>query len=412
MTLRLDAADRDMLGGGRGEGVALAMRVVTRAAEAMGAAHLLDISSAHVDGCLYLGRVGLDFARALVDGEASTVVPTTLNVGSLDLLHPDMVRVDDRLRAESRALMDAYVSLGCRPTWTCAPYQLTQRPGVGDQIAWAESNAIVFANSVLGARTERYGDFIDISAAVTGRVPAYGLHLDQGRLPTLVVAASMVSAWLEDDAGYALLGVVLGRVAGSQVVALTGLPTSTTEDQLKALGAAAASSGALAMFHVTGLTPEAPTEAELAGMGLGVIEVDPAMLADAQRSLITTGSDVVDAVSLGTPHYSIGQIGRLVTLLAGRRCQIPLYVNTSRHQLGDVPESQLAALEMSGVRIVTDTCTYITPILAPDVGVVMTDSAKWAFYAPANLGVDVVFGSTTSCVETATTGRLQDPAGS
>src|SRR5690606_36317562 len=155
MSLQLTAADQAMLAGEEGEGVALAMRVLVATAEAMGAERLLDIESAHVDGCLYHGPSGLDFARALVDGGARVRVPTTFNVSSLDLLHPELVRLDRRTADEAKALMDAYVALGCRPTWTCAFYQLPERPRLGSQIAWGESNAIVFANSVLGARTER-----------------------------------------------------------------------------------------------------------------------------------------------------------------------------------------------------------------------------------------------------------------
>ena len=170
-----------MLDGDRGEGPRIAMELVMGAAKALGAERLLDISGAHIDGCLYHGQASLDFALRLVEAGAKAAVPTTLNVSTLDLLHPERFRGDPELAAQGRRLMDAYVEMGCRPTWTCSPYQLMERPSFGDQVAWAESNAIVFANSVLGARTGRYGDFIDISAAVTGRAPAAGLHLDAGR---------------------------------------------------------------------------------------------------------------------------------------------------------------------------------------------------------------------------------------
>ncbi|MFM7719019.1 MAG: aconitase X, partial [Actinomycetota bacterium] len=183
----LSDRDRAVLGGADGEGAALAMRIVVGLARAMGAPRLLDVSAAHIDGCLYLGRAGLDLVERLASGGARVRVPTTLNVGSLDLLHPDRFRGDPETAALGRRLMDRYVELGASPTWTCAPYQLPERPGLGDQIAWAESNAIVFANSVLGARTNRYGDFIDVAAAVTGRVPDAGLHTDAGRRATLVV---------------------------------------------------------------------------------------------------------------------------------------------------------------------------------------------------------------------------------
>ena len=174
--LTLELSDRAQLAGHHGEAPRLAMRIITRLARVTGAPRLIDITAAHIDGCLYHGQASLDFAERLAAAGGRVVVPTTLNVGSLDLLHPHLYRGDPETARRARRLMDAYVALGCAPTWTCAPYQLPDRPALGQQVAWAESNAVVFANSVLGARTNRYGDFLDICAALTGRVPDAGLH--------------------------------------------------------------------------------------------------------------------------------------------------------------------------------------------------------------------------------------------
>ena len=165
----------------------LPMRLVERMAAWVGAPRLIPITRAHVDGCLYHGPASLDFARTLAESGATVQVPTTLNVSIIDLLHPELFRGPPEVAAAGREMMRHYTAMGCRETWTCAPYQLDERPAFGEQIAWAESNAIVFANSVLGARTERYGDFIDICAAITGHVPEYGLHTDEGRLGTVLV---------------------------------------------------------------------------------------------------------------------------------------------------------------------------------------------------------------------------------
>ncbi len=412
--LELTDADRAMLNGDAGAAVAMAMRIVTGLAHASGASRLLDIVGSHIDGCLYHGEAGLDFAQRLADLGGQVRVPTTLNVSSLDLLHPELIKSDPETQAKARALMDAYVAMGCLPTWTCAPYQLPERPRFGQHIAWAESNAIVFANSVLGARTDRYGDFIDIAAAVTGRAPAAGLHLDENRWAGVVYDVSGLSRELKSrDAFFAALGHLIGADAGLQVPAVIGIEAAT-EDQMKALGAASASSGTVGLIHVVGVTPEAPTLD--AAVGGGSIErtvgVTPSRVRRARDDLTLRRSNgPLRTVNLGTPHYSVAQLRRLVELLDGRTVHpsVSLYVNTGRQVLSE--SGTAGALEASGATIVTDTCTYVTTILDGE-GTAMTDSAKWAHYAPGNLGVDVVFASVEECVASAVTGSIElgDPA--
>ncbi|MCL4805491.1 MAG: DUF521 domain-containing protein, partial [Anaerolineae bacterium] len=179
--LDLSARDQAMLAGEIGAATQMAMRILVTMAGVYGAERLLDIESAHIDGCLYHGYSGLEFAERLVAGGAQVVVPTTLNVGAMDLIQPEVFRGTEQFGSLATRLMQAYEAMGCRPTFTCAPYQALHRPPLGAQIAWAESNAIVFANSVLGARTNRYGDFIDICCAITGRAPDVGLHRAENR---------------------------------------------------------------------------------------------------------------------------------------------------------------------------------------------------------------------------------------
>ncbi len=386
----------------------MAMRLILTLAKATGASHLIDVTRAHIDGCLYHGAVGLDFVERLAASGAIVRIPTTLNVSSLDLLHPDLYRGDAAVAAAARRQMDAYVALGCRPTWTCAPYQLVDRPRFGEQIAWAESNAIVFANSVLGARTNRYGDFIDVCAAITGRVPASGLHLDESRLADVVIDVSpFEDADRRRDVFFALLGHVVGRLAGARVPAIVGIEEAT-EDQLKALGAGVASSGAVGLVHVVGVTPEAPTlDAVAGGRPLPTERIGPTELRAARDELAPVRDGVLRSVNLGTPHASAAELATIAVLLSGRRVadDVACYVSTGREVANSAPDA-IAALEDAGVRIVTDTCTYITPIIDTDGGVHMTDSAKWAYYAPANLGVDVVFAATEECVASAVAGRV------
>ena len=407
MDVELEADDRATLAGERGDGAALAMRLVVKMAEVARAPRLRNVTGAHIDSCLDHGQAGLDFAERLLAGVAEVSVPTTLNVSSLDLLHPELVRLDAPTRERSRRLMDAYAAMGCRQTWTCAPYQLFDRPALGQHVAWAESNAIVFANSVLGARTNRYADFIDICAAITGRVPEHGLHTDAGRLATLVLRLDDEARdLLDDDLAFPLLGHVLGRRAGVRVAAIDGLAPVTSEGRLKAIGAAAASSGAVALFHAIGVTPEAPTWDAVAGEDAEEGTVTGADLRAAldELSPVPLGAEI-GAVSVGTPHASTGELRRLADLVTEDPPRVPLFVNTGRHQLA--ADGSLAEdLAGSGVTVVTDTCTYLTPILHGGGGPVMTDSGKWAWYAPTNLGVTVAMGSLEDCVRSAATGRV------
>jgi predicted aconitase len=412
--VRLSDSDRALLAGAEGPAGQVAMRIVVEMARVAGAAELIDVTSAHIDGCLYHGQAGLDFAERLLRDGAAVRVPTTLNVASLDLLHPERFRGDPETATAARRLMDAYVAMGCRQTWTCAPYQLPERPGFGEHVAWAESNAIVFANSVLGARTARYGDFIDICAAITGRVPNAGLHLTDRRRGRLVFdVRSLPDRLLDQEVLYPLLGHLLGARSGRLVPVVDGLPAGVTEDRLKAVGAAAASSGEVGLVHVVGSTPEAPTLAEALQHHPPheVVEVTPAMLRAARDQLTTAGNGQARlvGVNVGTPHFSEVEFGQLVALLAGRSVhpEVEFYASTSRHVLARIEARGWAAsLEAAGVRLVVDTCTYVTSILEHTEGVVMTSSAKWAWYAPGNLGVRVALGSLRDCVESAVEGRI------
>jgi predicted aconitase len=410
--VQLTFEEQAMRAGDGGPAQALAMRVVTGLAEMTAAPRLVSVASAHIDGCLYHGQAGLDFAERLAQLGGRVVVPTSLNVGSLDLLHPELVKGTQAFQEAGRRLMDVYVAMGCAATWTCAPYQLSVRPRFGEDIAWAESNAIAFANSVIGARTDRYGDFIDIAAALVGRVPYAGLHVADNRFATLVMDVTpLPQAVLDQESFYPILGHMIGSVAGVRVPAVVGIPEDCSEDRLKAVAAAAASSGGVALFHVVGVTPEATTLQEALGnrQPTETVEIDLVTFKAARDELTTSSGPDLDAVSVGTPHMSLEEVDGLCRAFAGRRVApgIDFYASMARHTLEAASGRGLTTvLDDAGVTVVVDTCTYVTPILRDGVRVVMTNSGKWAYYAPSNLGVDVVFGSTQECVESAVAGTV------
>ncbi len=428
MPLHLTQTERELLAGSSGEATAMCMRVVIAAAELLGAESLVEISSSHIDGCLYHGDGGVEFAETLVKGGGQVAVPTTLNVGALDLLHPDVVQADTHKTDMARRQMEAYVALGAQPTFTCAPYQVGHEPKVGEQVAWGESNAIAFVNSVLGARTERYGDFLDACCALTARAPFYGLHVEENRKATVVVDATRVPVTLKSrDVFYPVLGTWLGLELGSEISVIRGLPSTTTRDQLKALGAAGASSGAVALFHVEGVTPEAPSvesilksasdrpvanltdESSFAGADLvRTIELEAHGIQAALERLSTAGdTERIDAVALGSPHFSNVEFRALHRCLRGRRLGVPFYVCTARDTLSEMDAAGISKdLRESGVEIVADTCVVVTPILEAKGGVLMTNSGKFAHYGPSNTGYDVLYGSLEDCVESSITGSI------
>jgi predicted aconitase len=406
--LQLSAAERAMVEGAAGPARAMALRIVADTARLLGADRLVPIASAHIDGCLYHGDSGTLFAERLVAEGGTVTVPTTLNVGALDLLHAGRVRLEPAREAMARRMMDAYGALGCRPTWTCAPYQAGHRPALGQHVAWGESNAVVFCNSVLGARTERYGDFLDICAALCGRAPETGLHLDANRCATLAVDCAALDARLvNEEAFWPVLGAWLGLAAGGRVAAFSGLPSAAIdEDRLKAMGAAAASTGAVGLFHIEGVTPEDPAPAPNSES----LALSADMLHDARDRLSTTAmreGQAVDAVAVGSPHFSLQEFRRLFALLKGRRPRIPFYVCTGRHTLDALRAEGLSpVLADSGLTVVADTCIVVTPILPPGGGLLLTNSGKFAHYVRPNTGRDVLYGSLSDCAETAVAGLL------
>jgi cis-L-3-hydroxyproline dehydratase len=410
--MRLSDFDRALLAGDRGPAARMAMSILTRMAEIQGAPEMLDITQAHIDSTIYMGEAGLEFAERLAGFGAKVAVPTSLNVSGLDECHWREWPVPEDWAEKAQRQMRAYQGMGCVPMWTCAPYQTSMAPKFGQQIAWGESNAIVFANSVIGARTERYPDLLDICAAITGRVPALGLHITENRAGQLLIRLRDIPLRVQqDDTFYPVLGLLLGRIAGNRIPVVEGLEAKPAEDQLKALGAAAASSGAVALFHITGVTPEAPTR-EAAFQGRAPAEehvIDMNQIRQARRELTTASGGKVDMVVLGSPHFSLAEFQQLAPLVAGkhRHPDVQFLVTTSRIMCARAQEAGvLAAIESFGARITVDTCILATPMLPKSIKVLMTNSAKYAYYAPGLLATQMVFGSMADCVQSAVEGRV------
>jgi predicted aconitase len=412
MTLSLTEKDRAMLRGEHGPATKMAMSILVRMAEVANAKKLLDITGAHIDSTVYIGDAGLEFAERLAGLGAKVAVPTTLNVSGLDEHHWQEWAVPNEWARQAHRQMVAYQSMGTIPTWTCAPYQTEMKPAFGQQIAWGESNAIVFANSVLGARTERYPDLFDICCAITGRAPAMGLHLTENRAGKLLLRLKGISEELQQsDDFYPVLGQFMGRISLDRIPVVEGMSVLPNEDQLKALGAAAASSGSVAMFHMVGVTPEAPMlEAAFQGHSPeAIIMVTMDELRQARRELTHTDSEILDMVVLGSPHFSLAEFKQLAPLVRGKQKHpgVRFLVTSSRAMTSLAKQAgYLEDLQSFGAQLTVDTCILTSPMLPAEVKYLMTNSAKFAYYAPGMLGRKITFGSLKDCIASAIEGRV------
>ena len=410
--LTLSERDRAMLNGDHGPAPQLAMSILVRMADVYSADELMDISQAHIDSTIYLGDATLEFAERLASLGARVAVPTSLNVSGVDECGWKDWAVSPEWAAKAARQMLAYEKMGAVPTWTCAPYQTQMRPSFGQQIAWGESNAIAFANSVIGARTERYPDLLDICCAITGRVPAVGLHVTANRAGQMLLRLTDVPLTLQrDDQFFAVLGHLVGKLAGDRIPVIDGIAVRPLEDHLKAFAAAVASSGRVALFHIVGITPEAPTlEAAFQQRDSEqTLDVTVADLRDARSELTTADGRELDMVILGSPHFSLAEFEQLAPLVTGKRTdrRVKFLITSSRLMKELAGEAGvLQPIVEFGAQITLDTCILASPMLPPEIRTLMTNSAKYAYYAPSLLNTRVTFGSLADCVRSAIEGRV------
>ncbi|TVU89890.1 cis-3-hydroxy-L-proline dehydratase [Vreelandella titanicae] len=407
----LSESDQAFLSGHHGKAAQEAMRIVLRMAELQGADQLIDISQAHIDGCIYTGPASLRFAEQLVEWGAQVSVPTTLNAISVDQCRWRVQGIDPAFGEPASALGNAYMAMGAQLSYTCAPYLLDSAPKAGEQIVWAESNAVVYANSVLAARTLKYPDYLDICIALTGRAPYIGAHRDQGRIATLRIDIKPLDTL--DDAFWPLLGYHVGLLCGSEIPLLCGLEeTAPSRDDLKAFGAAFATTSAAPMFHISKITPEAMSESQALGElpPLRQLTVEPADLLTSWYELDHAEARQVGLVSLGNPHFSLSECAALAELCTGRlkHPDVAMAVTLGRAVYADASAAgYVTTLERFGAQLINDTCWCMLgePVVPPTARTLMTNSGKYAHYAPGLVGRQVHFGNLAECVETACSGE-------
>ncbi|MFK8076403.1 MAG: aconitase X [Granulosicoccus sp.] len=418
--INLSDEDRRLLSGEYGKAAEVSMRIVLRMAQLQHATHLIDITQAHIDGCVYNGLSNLKFAERLVEWGATVKVPTTLNALSVDQQQWRAQGIHPEFGEPASAVGDAYVAMGARKSFTCAPYLLNSAPSAGEQIVWAESNAVAYANSVLGAKTQKYPDFLDICIALTGRAPASGTHLDQGRLPTLFIDTEFSEH--ADDSYWPLLGYHVGLLAENSIPFVRGLSLAQpSADDLKAFSAAFATTSSVPMFHMAGVTPEAAhVLQQLASDGRSDLPVKTITIDDlctSWRSLNTAQSNQVDMVCLGNPHFSRTEVEAL-NRLCGSRVKSPdvdVVVTLGRDIYQQcLDDAIISSLKEFGVQFVMDTCWCMLqePVIPKSGSILMTNSGKYAHYGPGLVKRSIHFGSLKECVDAACNGSRtqQTPA--
>jgi predicted aconitase len=395
--MHLTDEEKSILDGKQGEAARIALSVLVDLGELFGAKEMMTVSQVHIDATLYMVDAGLEFAEKMADLGGEVAVPTSLNPSSIDLQRWKAYRVPPEVLSKHKRMEKAYLKMRATPTWTCAPYQHGIIPRFGEQIAWGESNAIAFANSIIGARTNRYADLMDICAAIIGKVPKFGLHLTENRKARMLIRIEDITSMMfEYEAIYPLLGYLFGEMAGDQVAAITGIPQNVKIDSL--------------LFHMVGITPEAQTlEMCLHGKKPeNVYDITPKLIKKAEDRLWTVKRDTVDLVVVGCPHYSPAEFIRLVQLIKGKKVHssVIFWVFTNRSVYAWIKDNGiLANLTDAGIMVFTDGCPLQYPKETWHFSAAMTDSAKFANYCFSQSGLDAAYASIKDCVETAVRGK-------
>ncbi|HTX53908.1 MAG TPA: aconitase X catalytic domain-containing protein [Candidatus Baltobacteraceae bacterium] len=405
-------AEQRMLDGHDGAPRAQAMAVLSRLGEACGADRMVPIASAHLVASSYqiAGEAGIAIYGDLVAHGARVAVRTTSDPGSIDFARWQAFKTPADYAARQIVIAELLDQMGVIPTWTCTPYTTFNVPRFGEHLGWSESSAVVFANSVVGARTNRLAAYVDLCAALAGRVPYFGLHTDAGRTGDILfeIAPDLAAAF--EDHYFPPLGYLVGQVVKDKIPVIRGVPGATF-DQLKAFGAASAASGSVALYHMVGITPEAPT-VEAAFRGEAPRERIPVGLADitATMAQMGGGDGPIDVVGVGCPHASIDQMRRYAAFLDGKRvhANVQLWVctNTTVEQMARTM-GYAQTIERAGGRLMVGTCHNDCPLAAWGFRRLATDSGKFAYYTPTTVGTECLFAGTDACLQAAVTGKVE-----
>jgi len=366
----------------------ISMRILVKLGDLFGADRLIPIESAHISGVSYktIGDAPIDFLEAIADSGGRTKVSSTVNPSGFDLGYLEEMKIPQGVREKQQRIIDLYERMGVNPVLTCTPYYL-ERPRRGSHLAWAESSAVVYANSILGSWTNREGGPSALAAALIGKTPNYGVHQPENRKADILVK---VEPKMENEMEFGALGIYLGKILGDKVPVFDGLP-SRGETGLKQLGAALASSGMTSIFH----------RCERCDERLEKITVERN---DVEKMIddLSTASEPPNMVFIGCPHCSLSEVRAIAEIIKGRRVRdgVRLWVCTSRHVRAKAG-NYVDIIEAAGGHVLCDTCAVVTWIREMGVEAMMTNSAKTAYYAPTLSRVNAILAPLRECINTA-----------
>jgi predicted aconitase len=406
--MRLSNSDKKMLAGDNGEATKIAMEVLCLMAAAQNADKLIDVSRGHIDGCILAHDANLHFAEKMLHMGASVIIPTTINAISVDRENWKSQGVVPDLGMKASRLADAYVKMGAHPTFTCAPYLLAESPIKGEVIGWSESNAVIYANSVIGARTQKHPDYLDLFIAMTGRTPNTGVYLEKNRKPVCEIQVTLPASF--DDAIWPMLGWLAGHKSPNGIPLLTGLEDiSINNDGLKALCAAFGTTSAAPMIHIKGHTPEDDLQSIKGANSTTIMPIDLLNL----WQNFNTGSNKIDLVAIGSPHASTSECLKFLELLKDKNevVNVPTILTVGRDTLVKLEElGHLNQLTKLGVQVVPDICwcSITEPIFPSKTQSLVTNSGKYAHYGKGLTGRNVRFGSLANCASASINGYVVD----
>ena len=402
--LTLNSKDQSILDGNYGAAQQIAMETICKMAAIQNAKELVDVTKGHIDGCILAHDANLIFAEKMCQLGATISIPTTINAISINRNNWQSQGIEPDFGNKASRLADAYVKMGAHPTYTCAPYLLEDIPTENEVIAWSESNAVIYANSILGAKTQKHPDYFDLFVAMTGRAPKAGVYLSEERMPKYEISIDLPSKF--DDSIWPMVGWLTGKFSPNKIPLVTGLEkTSLTADDLKALCAAFGTTSAAPMLHINGHTPGA----KLAN----IQQIDK--FAITREHLATLWKDFntadlkVDLVAIGSPHASLSECQNFVKFFDDKSCSpnVKTIITIGRDVLSQVKEEGiLEELKRAGVQVISDICwcSITEPIFPHNTSVIMTNSGKYAHYANGLTGRKTRFGSLEDCAKTAQSG--------